>query len=100
MADGTYIEYAKLTLREYASLDAKSRYALINELGDFKVRRVLDVGCGAGLSLLPFAEIKDSACFGMDVGAEVGEIGPLVFSQRGFGDKGFFARGLGEQIPF
>ena len=95
MADGTYLEYAKLTLRQYASLEAKSRHALVKEVGDFEVKRVLDVGCGAGLSLLPFAELKKADCFGIDVGEEVGEVGRHVFREQGFDGKGFFVRAFG-----
>ena len=100
MTDGTYIEYAKLTLQNLASTDAAKRNALVNELGDFEVRRVLDVGCGAGLSLLPFAENKKSICFGIDIGEEVGEVGTMVFREQGLPEKGFFMRSLGEELPF
>ena len=57
---GNYLEYAQLTLRDFAKIDLAKRNALVNELGDFAVKRVLDVGCGAGLQLLPFAENKNA----------------------------------------
>jgi SAM-dependent methyltransferase len=100
MTDGTYIEYAQLTLRQYASADVSQRNALVNELEDFEVKRVLDVGCGAGLSLLPFAEKKQALCFGIDIGDEVGEVGTTVFRERELADKGFFLQGIGEELPF
>lgn len=96
----SYIKYARHTLQDFAAADANRRNALVNELGDFEVKRVLDVGCGAGLQLLPFAEVKGSECFGIDIGAEVGEVGKMVFREQGFDGKGRFLRGIGEELPF
>lgn len=100
MIDGTYIEYAKLTLREFTSAGKERRNLLINEIADVEVKKVLDVGCGAGLQLIPFAENKNSFCVGIDIGEEVGEVGNMVFRERGISDNGFFLRGIGEEIPF
>jgi SAM-dependent methyltransferase len=96
----SYIQYARLTLKNFAAEKAEKRNALVNELGDFTVKRVLDVGCGAGLQLLPFAENKNSLCYGIDIGAEVGEVGTMVFREQGFAGKGFFMRSRGEELPF
>lgn len=95
-----YAEYAQLTLRDFAKIDVAKRNALVNEIGDFAVKRVLDVGCGAGLQLLPFAEVKGADCFGIDIGQEVGEIGKTVFREQGFEGKGNFLRAVGEELPF
>ena len=96
----SYLKYARHTLQDFAALDASRRNALVNELANVEVKRVLDVGCGAGLQLLPFAEVKNSDCYGIDIGAEVGEVGKMVFQEQGFDGKGFFLRGIGEEIPF
>lgn len=96
----TYIQYARLTLQNFASTDIEKRNVLVNELVGFEVKRVLDVGCGAGLSLIPFAENKQSICFGIDIGEEVGEVGEMIFREQGFAGKGFFFRSLGEELPF
>lgn len=96
----TYIQYAKLTLQNFTQTSEMQRNALVNELGDFQVKRALDVGCGAGLSLLPFAENKDSFCVGIDIGEEVGEVGNTIFREQGFAEKGSFMRALGEELPF
>ena len=95
-----YIEYAKLTVQQFAEIEPAKRNALVNELANVEVKRVLDVGCGAGLQLLPFAEIKNSDCFGIDIGAEVGEICKTVFREQGVENKGFFLRCGGEELPF
>lgn len=100
MSDGTYIEYAKLTLQGFNSAGEEHRNFLVNELKEFEVKRVLDVGCGAGLQLLPFAKNKNALCFGIDIGEEVGEVGNMIFREQGFAGKGFFLRSLGEEIPF
>lgn len=100
MTDGTYIEYAKLTLRDFTSASEERRNLLINELENVVVKRVLDVGCGAGLQLLPFAENKNSFCIGIDIGEEVGEVGNAIFRERGLEKKGEFLRSLGEALPF
>lgn len=95
-----YKEYAQITLQQFSEIDVARRNALVNEIGDFEARRVLDVGCGAGLQLLPFAQIKNSDCFGIDIGAEVGEVGKTVFREQEVENKGFFLRGGGEELPF
>lgn len=100
MTNGTYIEYAKLTLQDFTSASAERRNLLVNELEDIEVERVLDVGCGAGLQLLPFAENKDSFCVGIDIGEEVGEVGNAIFQERGLDGKGQFLRSIGEELPF
>lgn len=100
MTDGTYIEYAKLTLQDFTSASEEQRNLLVNELINVEVKRILDVGCGAGLQLLPFAENKDSFCVGIDIGEEVGEVGNAIFRQRGLAEKGTFLRSIGEELPF
>lgn len=100
MTDGTYIEYAKLTLQDFTSASEERRNLLVNELANVEVKRVLDVGCGAGLQLLPFAENKDSFCVGIDIGEEVGEVGNAIFRERGLEKKGEFLRSIGEELPF
>ena len=100
MTDGTYIEYARLTLRDFTSSSEERRNLLVNEIADANVNRVLDVGCGAGLQLLPFAENKNSFCVGIDIGEEVGEVGNEIFRERKLAGKGTFLRALGEELPF
>lgn len=96
----TYIQYAEITLQQFTESSETKRNALVNELKDFSVERILDIGCGAGLQLLPFAQNKDSFCFGIDVGDEVGEVGNRVFTKQGFPEKGSFMRAKGEELPF
>ena len=97
---GTYLQYAKLTLSQFQQSEEQSRNILIDEIPELSVNKVLDIGCGAGLQLLPFAEKKNSLCFGIDFGKEVGEIGISLFRQKGLAGKGFFMRGKGEELPF
>ncbi len=96
----TYIQYAQQTLRDFTLASESKRNSLVNQLGDFEVKSVLDVGCGAGLQLLPFAEKKNSFCVGIDIGEEVGEVGNMIFREQGYAQSGVFLRGIGEELPF
>ena len=62
-----YQDYAQKAVQDFAKKDAAEQYMLVNALGDFQVKRVLDVGCSAGQQLLPFAEKNYSFCVGIDV---------------------------------
>ena len=63
------------------------------------VRRVLDVGCGAGQELLPFA--KGSAlAVGVDIEQEAGHLARALFQELGLGSPALFVRSTGEQLPF
>jgi SAM-dependent methyltransferase len=101
MSDGSsYIEYARITLEQFTSAGEERRNLLVNEIAETEVKRVLDVGCGAGLQLLPFAKNKNSLCFGIDIGQEVGEVGRTIFQEQGLAGKGIFLRSRGEKLPF
>ena len=61
--------------------------------------RVLDIGCGAGQELLPFA-MAGSFCVGMDVSPDVGLIGRKLFLKEKLSQRVAFLRSAAEQIPF
>jgi ubiquinone/menaquinone biosynthesis C-methylase UbiE len=96
----TYIQYARQTLADFRSSGDEQIALLVNEINDAEVKRVLDVGCGAGLQLVPFAEQKNSFCVGIDIGAEVGEVGEMIFREQGLAGRGAFFRAQGEALPF
>ncbi|HEX8287355.1 MAG TPA: class I SAM-dependent methyltransferase [Pyrinomonadaceae bacterium] len=96
----SYSEYAQKTLDNYTAKDAASRYALVEAVKNRKIRRVLDVGCGLGQDLLPFAEKTEAFCFGVDRAAEIADFAVKFFSDKGYGNRAAFARSTGESLPF
>jgi SAM-dependent methyltransferase len=64
------------------------------------VARVLDVGCGAGQELLPFASELAAMCVGLDVASEVGLAGRELFARRDPAAQVAFARAAAERLPF
>jgi ubiquinone/menaquinone biosynthesis C-methylase UbiE len=95
-----YEEYAQLAIRQYAAKDAAGRGFLVDAVGDLKIGRVLDIGCGAGQELLPFVEKKGAYAVGIDIGAELGRIGRATADNFECRDKMSFSRAKGEQLPF
>ena len=64
------------------------------------VGRVLDVGCGAGQELLPFASEMGALCVGVDVTPEVGRAGRELFAAHAPAARVAFVRAAAEALPF
>ena len=97
---GTYQEYARQAIENFAQKDAASRYLLVDAVKDVRVERVLDVGCGAGQEMLPFVERTRAFCVGVDVAEKLGEIGKGFFEKADAKNRVFFVRSRGEGLPF
>lgn len=97
---GTYQEYAQKAVRDFTARDTRERNMLVDALENVRVESVLDVGCGAGQQLLPFAEKRNAYCVGVDVAEEVVEVGPGVFAAQGLEGRGVFLQARGEDLPF
>ncbi len=97
---GTYKEYAQEVIENFASKDAESRYLLVNAVKDLEVKTVLDVGCGAGQELLPFAERTGAFCVGIDAAAELGKVAGGFIEKMDFAEQIVFTRCFGEKLPF
>ena len=95
-----YREYAELAARQYTEKDAAGRSMLVDAVGDLEIRRVLDIGCGAGQEMLPFAGKKGAFCIGIDIGEELGIIGNEIAEKFASADKIKFTRAKGEELPF
>jgi ubiquinone/menaquinone biosynthesis C-methylase UbiE len=95
-----YQEYARIAIEQYSKKDLASRYLLVDAIKDLEVKRVLDIGCGAGQELLPFAEKKDAFCVGIDIGEELGVVGHEVAKEFDCSEKINFSRSMGETLPF
>jgi SAM-dependent methyltransferase len=63
-----------------------------------RLSRVLDVGCGAGQELLPFA--TTALCIGVDLAPRVGCIGRELFDEVTNKTRVAFARAAAEALPF
>jgi SAM-dependent methyltransferase len=99
MSDGSYSDYARTVLAAYERTPASARNALFEAVKTLKPLRVLDLGCGPGQELRPFAANSEALCIGIDVGEELGTIAPEFFRRSGF-KRVFFARARGEELPF
>jgi ubiquinone/menaquinone biosynthesis C-methylase UbiE len=64
-----------------------------------EVRRVLDIGCGAGQEMLPFVE-RGAYGVGMDITPEVGRVARRMYREAGFADRVSFLRTSGNDLPF
>lgn len=95
-----FVDNALLSLKTFSSYSEERQNLLVDAIGDVKVERLLDVGCGAGQQMLPFATKKDALCIGIDIDEEVGKIGAVAFRQGGVENKGVFLNAKGENIPF
>src|SRR5688500_10909613 len=96
----SYQEYAQAALENYANRDKASRYLLFDAVKDLNIKRVLDVGCGAGQELLPFLEKTGAFCVGIDIAGELGKVTGKFFDENGFSERANFARSKGEELPF
>lgn len=94
-----YDSYVRSEWELFARDPARARESLDAAAG-LEVRRVLDVGCGAGQELLPFAAERGAACVGVDVAPEVGLAGRELFAARAPGARVRFVRAAAESLPF
>jgi SAM-dependent methyltransferase len=74
--------------------------ASLDAVAGLEVRRVLDVGCGAGQELLPFATQLGAACVGVDVTPEAGRAGRELYAAHAPSASVHFARAAAESLPF
>lgn len=96
----SFQEYAERAVKNYYQLDDGQRLMLVEALNNKKIGRILDVGCGGGQEMLPFAENTEAFCVGIDVAGEVGMVGKRTFASAGFADRCAFAVSKGEVLPF
>lgn len=99
---GMTSEYDSYVRAEWAMLagDEARRRESLDAVAGLDVRRVLDVGCGAGQELLPFATELGALCFGVDVAPEVGLAGRELFAAHAPAARVAFGRAAAEALPF
>jgi ubiquinone/menaquinone biosynthesis C-methylase UbiE len=82
----------------FARDEARAR-ASLEAVEHKEVSRVLDVGCGAGQELRPFAP-AGVLCVGVDVAPDVGLLGRKLFAKEQVAHRVVFLRGPAESLPF
>ena len=95
-------EYDRYVRSEWALFvgdPARGRVSL-EAVAGLDVQRVLDVGCGAGQELLPFATGAGTVCVGVDVAPEVGRAGRELFAAHAPAARVAFVRTAAESLPF
>lgn len=100
MTKGTYADYAAAVLAGHEKRGPAERYLLLDAVRDLRPQRVLDLGCGPGQELLPFAEQTRAVCVGIDIAEELGKIAVPFFRDKGYSEQSHFVRGRGEYLPF
>lgn len=94
-----YDSYVRVEWDKFAGEPARSRASLAASAG-MEVKRVLDVGCGAGQELLPFVTEKGALGFGMDIAPTVGRVGREMYAAHAPSARVNFLRGTAEDLPF
>jgi ubiquinone/menaquinone biosynthesis C-methylase UbiE len=94
-----YDSYVRVEWDKFAGDPARSRASLEASVG-MEVKRVLDVGCGAGQELLPFVTEKGALGFGMDIAPTVGRVGREMYAAHAPSARASFLRGRAEALPF
>jgi SAM-dependent methyltransferase len=96
---GEYDSYVRTEWEMFAADEGRAR-ASLEAVAWLDARRVLDVGCGAGQELLPFAQQPGAVCVGADVTPEAGLAGRELFASRAPAGRVAFVRAAAESLPF
>ncbi len=93
-------EYTEQAIKKFAERSAAGRNLLVDAVKDKNLRRILDVGCGAGQEILPFLEKTKAFCVGIDAANDLGKVARKVFSGKDYDKRFAFIRSFGEKMPF
>ncbi|MBX3290099.1 MAG: class I SAM-dependent methyltransferase [Acidobacteria bacterium] len=98
--ENQYIKYLENEVGKFkANQDTRCEY-LVNEVSDLTINNILDVGCGAGQELLPFADMEGVLCIGVDVEESAGRIFRKYLAEKHYSIMPAFICSRGEEIPF
>lgn len=94
-------EYTAYLREEWARFraDTQRQNASVAATAGARIDRVLDVGCGAGQELIPFA-VRGALGIGTDVAPAVGIASADFFREDVAGARVAFARSAAEALPF
>jgi SAM-dependent methyltransferase len=95
-------EYESYVQKEWElfAADPSRASASLEAVSGLEVKRVLDVGCGAGQELLPFVADGKAAGIGIDIAQEAGCTGLRIFAREAPQARVCFARATAEALPF
>ena len=95
------VEYEAYMREEWRlfSQDAARQNESSRVMDDVLVRRVLDVGCGAGQEMIPFAT-RGAGCVGIDITHASGIFGSRMFAAHYPRSPVRFVTAAAEQLPF
>jgi len=94
-------EYDRYVREEWALFDRDTSRATARQaLADLTIRRVLDVGCGAGQELRPFVSDRAVTGVGLDRSPEIGRAGRQLFAAHVPSARVTFVRAAAEHLPF
>lgn len=99
MTTNTYNDYILLEWEKFVSDPLRSR-ASLEATSLIEVKRVLDVGCGAGQELLPFVREGRALGVGIDIEPTTGHVGREKLAAHAPGARVYFLRGSAEDLSF
>ena len=79
--------------------DPRRQEESLRAVAGVEARRVLDVGCGAGQEMIPFAA-TGASCIGIDIERSSGASGARLFASQCPGTTVAFATAAAERLPF
>jgi SAM-dependent methyltransferase len=99
MSRQNYEEYVRAEFHKFLENPSRA-HAYLNAVEGMEVQQVLDVGCGAGQELLPFATCLQAQAVGVDVIPEAGSIGEQLYKEIAPEADIRFVQAPAEDLPF
>lgn len=99
MSPNEYNDYVLLEWEKFLDDPLRAR-ASLNATAPFEVKRVLDIGCGAGQELLPFVRDGRTLGIGIDIAPTTGQVGREKIAAHAPEARVHFLRGSAEDLSF
>ena len=94
-----YKDYLALEWEKFVADPSRAR-ASLEATSTTEIKRVLDVGCGAGQELLPFVTEREAMGVGVDIVSIAGDVGREKLSVYAPGSRVHFLCGSAESLSF